>query len=169
MVWGYYSYIREQLRTFQTWPNATLLLRYAADVLCIMQYTTTLALLHGIQLLNIRSIDLIHFDEIQRSFVSPLSLTHPAFWIIQEHQPFQSEAMNINQVDNIFSFILLELVSCILACLENSVKIMILQKKKRKLSVYSYLAGFLRTFCYSFLFHYHLVNHNNSKFHQSWG
>ena len=34
MVWGYYSYIREQLRTFQTWPNATLLLRYAADVLC---------------------------------------------------------------------------------------------------------------------------------------
>ena len=31
--------------------------------------------------------------------------------------------MNINQVDNIFSFILLELVSCILACLENSVKI----------------------------------------------
>ena len=40
--------------------------------------------------------------------------------------------MNINQVDNIFSFILLELVSCILACLENSVKICNDFAKKRK-------------------------------------
>ena len=45
MVWGYYSYIREQLRTFQTWPNATLLLRYAADVLCSSTTTTAISIL----------------------------------------------------------------------------------------------------------------------------
>ena len=35
----------EQLRTFQTWPNATLLLRYAADVLCSSTTTTAISIL----------------------------------------------------------------------------------------------------------------------------